>query len=209
MTTIAREGRSTYRALVYEDPDFIPYFRSATPIDVIERLEIGSRPASRRSGGGVESLRAIPWVFSWMQNRHLLPGWYGVGAGLAAAIEAHGEDVLREMARDWPFFDNLLADVEMVLAKADMGIAERYAGLAGETGEKLFPGILAEYGRTRKLICRSAGHPGTSRTGTGAAALDPPPQSLRRPYQSACRSTCWRAGGRAAGTTPTSRKRSK
>jgi phosphoenolpyruvate carboxylase len=153
MTTIAREGRSTYRALVYEDPDFIPYFHSATPIDVIERLEIGSRPASRRPGGGVENLRAIPWVFSWMQNRHLLPGWYGVGAGLAAAIDAHGEEVLRRMSRDWPFFDNLLADVEMVLAKADMGIAERYAGLAGETGERLFPGILAEYRRTRKLIC--------------------------------------------------------
>ncbi len=157
MTTIARTGRSTYRALVYEDPDFIPYFRSATPIDIIERLEIGSRPASRRSGGGVESLRAIPWVFSWVQNRHLLPGWYGVGAGLAAAIDAHGEDLLGEMARDWPFFENLLADVEMVLAKADMGIAERYAGLAGEAGEKLFPGILAEYGRTRELICRLRG----------------------------------------------------
>ena len=157
MTTIAHQGRSTYRALVYENPDFIPYFRSATPIDVIERLEIGSRPASRRSGGGVENLRAIPWVFSWMQNRHLLPGWYGVGAGLAAAIDAHGADVLREMASDWPFFDNLLADVEMVLAKADMGIAERYAGLAGETGDRLFPEILAEYDRTRTLICNLRG----------------------------------------------------
>ncbi len=157
MTTVARAGRSAYRALVYEDPDFIPYFRSATPIDVIERLEIGSRPASRRSGAGVENLRAIPWVFSWTQNRHLLPGWYGVGAGLAAAIDAHGVGVLRDMANDWPFFDNLLADVEMVLAKADMGIAERYAGLAGEAGEKLFPGILAEYGRTRELICRLRG----------------------------------------------------
>ena len=153
MNTISASGRSTYRALVYEDPDFIPYFRSATPIDVIERLEIGSRPASRRSGGGVENLRAIPWVFSWMQNRHLLPGWYGVGAGLASAIDAHGIDILREMARDWPFFENLLADVEMVLAKADMGIAGRYAQLAGKSGERLFPGILAEYGRTRELIC--------------------------------------------------------
>ena len=157
MTTVARAGRSTYRALVYENPDFIPYFRSATPIDIIERLEIGSRPASRRSGGGVENLRAIPWVFSWMQNRHLLPGWYGVGAGLQAAIDAHGEDLLGEMASDWPFFENLLADVEMVLAKADMGIAERYAGLAGEAGEKLFPGILAEYCRTRELICALRG----------------------------------------------------
>ncbi len=157
MTTVARAGRAFYRALVYDDPDFIPYFRTATPIDVIERLEIGSRPASRRSGGGVENLRAIPWVFSWMQNRHLLPGWYGVGAGLAAAIDAHGEEVLRDMAGDWPFFENLLADVEMVLAKADMGIGERYSKLAGETGERLFPRILAEYERTRSLICRLRG----------------------------------------------------
>jgi phosphoenolpyruvate carboxylase len=157
MSTVARAGREFYRALVYEDADFIPYFRTATPIDIIERLEIGSRPASRRSGGGVENLRAIPWVFSWTQNRHLLPGWYGVGAGLAAAIDAHGEEVLRDMAGDWPFFENLLADVEMVLAKADMGIGERYSKLAGETGERLFPRILAEYERTRSLICRLRG----------------------------------------------------
>jgi phosphoenolpyruvate carboxylase len=157
MTTIAGVGRDFYRELVYEDPDFIPYFRSATPIDIIERLEIGSRPASRRSGGGVENLRAIPWVFSWMQNRHLLPGWYGVGAGLAAAIEDHGEHTLREMVRDWPFFKNLLADVEMVLAKADMGIGERYARLAGATGACLFPRILAEFDRTRELVCDLAG----------------------------------------------------
>jgi len=157
MTTVATVGRESYRSLVYENADFIPYFRSATPIDVIERLEIGSRPASRRSGGGVENLRAIPWVFSWMQNRHLLPGWFGVGAGLAAAIEAHGEDTLLEMASSWPFFENLLADVEMVLAKADMGIGERYSRLAGKTGERLFPRILAEYRRTRELVCRLRG----------------------------------------------------
>ena len=152
MTTIANTGRSTFRALVYEHPDFVPYFRSATPIDVIERLEIGSRPASRRTGGGVENLRAIPWVFSWVQNRHLLPGWYGVGAGIGAAVELHGTTLLQRMAREWPFFANLLADVEMVLAKADMGIAERYSRLAGKAGERLFPQILAEYERTCEVI---------------------------------------------------------
>ncbi len=119
------------------------YFRAATPIDVIERLEIGSRPASRRSGGGVENLRAIPWVFAWTQSRHLLPGWYGVGSGLEAAVECCGEDTLSRMAADWPFFATLLSDVEMVLAKADMGIAQRYAELAGETGASLFPRVLA------------------------------------------------------------------
>ena len=153
MDTFARASRESYRTLVYDDVDFISYFRSATPIDIIERLEIGSRPASRRSGGGVENLRAIPWVFSWTQNRHLLPGWYGVGTGLAAAIETHGEGTLHDMAGGWPFFENLLADVEMVLAKADMGIAARYAQLAGDAGSIIFPRILAEYNRTRKLIC--------------------------------------------------------
>jgi phosphoenolpyruvate carboxylase len=157
MGEVASRARSTYRSLVWEDPDFVPYFRGATPIDVIERLEIGSRPASRRSGGGVENLRAIPWVFAWTQNRHLLPGWYGVGSGLEAAVARCGEDTLSQMAADWPFFSTLLADVEMVLAKADMGIAERYAGLAGETGANLFPRVLAEYGRTRDLVCRIRG----------------------------------------------------
>lgn len=157
MSAVAGAGRSAYRGLVYDDPDFIAYFRSATPIDVIERLEIGSRPASRRPGGGVKDLRAIPWVFSWVQNRHLLPGWYGVGTGLATAIDTHGEALLHDMTDHWSFFDNLLADVEMALAKADMGIAERYAGLAGEVGERLFPRILAEYARTRELICTIRG----------------------------------------------------
>jgi phosphoenolpyruvate carboxylase len=135
----------------------VPYFRSATPIDVIERLPIGSRPASRRSGHGVENLRAIPWVFSWTQSRHLLPGWYGVGAGLERALAEHGDAVLAEMAARWPFFSNLLADVEMVLAKADMGIAERYASLAGEVGERMFPRIRASFEATRALVTRLQG----------------------------------------------------
>ena len=153
MGIVAGSGQEAYRSLVYDDPDFLAYFRLATPIDIIEGLEIGSRPATRRAGAGVEDLRAIPWVFSWMQNRHLLPGWFGVGSGLTAAAEAHGEDVLREMARQWPFFANLLADVEMVLAKTDLGIGARYARLAGAAGERLFPMIVAEYERTSTIIC--------------------------------------------------------
>ena len=138
MSEVAGAGRRAYGSLVHDDPDFIPYFRTATPIDVIERLRIGSRPPSRRAGESVDDLRAIPWVFAWMQSRHLLPGWYGVGAGLAAAVERFDEDLLREMAHGWPFFANLLADVEMVLAKADLGIASRYAALAGDRGERVF-----------------------------------------------------------------------
>ena len=153
METATAAGQTAFRGLVYDDPDFHAYFRLATPIDIIEGLEIGSRPATRRTGSGVADLRAIPWVFAWMQNRHLLPGWFGVGTGLTAAAEVHGEDVLREMAREWPFFANLLADVEMVLAKSDLGIGARYARLAGAAGERLLPMIVAEYERTCEIIC--------------------------------------------------------
>ncbi len=153
METAAAAGQAAFRSLVYDDPDFHSYFRLATPIDIIERLDIGSRPATRRAGAGVEDLRAIPWVFAWIQNRHLLPGWFGVGSGLTAAAEVHGEDVLREMALQWPFFANLLADVEMVLAKSDLGIGARYARLAGAAGERLLPTIVAEYERTCEIIC--------------------------------------------------------
>src|SRR4029079_11036367 len=105
MAAVSRDG---YRALVYDDPRFLDYFRGSTPIDVIERLAIGSRPASRRSGRGIEDLRAIPWGFACAQNRHLLPGWYGLGAGLSAIVDRHGEAVVRELVRSFPFAANLL-----------------------------------------------------------------------------------------------------
>jgi len=157
MTTFADASRAAYGELVHDDPDFVPYFRAATPIDVIERMPIGSRPASRRSGAGVEDLRAIPWVFSWMQSRHVLPGWYGVGAGLEAALAGHGRDVLAEMAGGWRLFANLLADVSMVLAKADFDIAERYATLAGDLGGRVFPRLRAAFERTRETVLTVTG----------------------------------------------------
>jgi len=150
---IARESRAAYRALVFDDRQFEAYFRAATPIDVIERLNIGSRPAKRTGQSGIEDLRAIPWVFAWTQSRHILPGWYGAGAALARAAERHGIDRLREMARAWPTFANLLSDVEMVLAKADMPIAARYAELAGKAGARIYPLVLAEFELTRRLVC--------------------------------------------------------
>jgi phosphoenolpyruvate carboxylase len=123
-----------------------------TPIDVIERLEIGSRPARRREMRGVQDLRAIPWVFAWTQCRAVLPGWYGVGAGLRAAVEAHGLAAVRRAAREWSFLGSFLDDVEMVLAKSDLAIASRYAGLAGEAGTRLFPIVRAEHTRTVALL---------------------------------------------------------
>lgn len=158
METIAERSRDRYRRLVYENSDFTDYFRRATPIDVIERMPIGSRPASRRAGEGIEDLRAIPWVFSWMQSRHLLPGWFGLGSGLEAAVEEHGEEEVEEMVREWDFLGTVLDDVEMVLAKADLDIAERYAGLAGEVGERVFALIREEFDRTVEAVTGVQGH---------------------------------------------------
>ena len=148
---IAQAARAHYRGLVYETPGFVDYFRAATPIDVIERLRIGSRPSKRGNAGGVASLRAIPWVFAWNQNRCGLTAWLGVGAGLAHGIEKYGHEAVAEMARDWPFFATLVDDVEMVLAKSDLGIFERYSQLAEAHGQ-FFPGIAAEFARTRDAI---------------------------------------------------------
>ena len=148
---LARAGREHYRALVYDDARFDDYFRAATPIDVIERLHIGSRP-SRRRNAGIRGLRAIPWVFSWAQNRSGLTAWHGVGTALQQGVAEHGMDTMAAMARDWPFFATLLDDLEMTLAKSDMAIFECYSRLSGELHEALFPGIAAEFERTRGLL---------------------------------------------------------
>ncbi len=157
MEEVARDSRRAYRVLVYDHPGFFDYFRRATPIDVIERMLIGSRPASRRSRRGIDGLRAIPWVFAWTQSRHILPGWYGFGTGLERAIDRHGQSEVAAMVRHWPFLGALIGDVEMVLAKADMAIAARYAELAGEPGEEIFATVRAEFERTEELILELQG----------------------------------------------------
>lgn len=149
---IAQRSRGVYRGLVYDDAQFTAYFRAATPIDVIERLRIGSRPAKRGNAGGVTSLRAIPWVFAWSQNRAGLTAWFGVGSALSEAIETHGLATIAEMARDWPFFAALIDDVEMVLAKSDLAIFERYSRLADELHEDFYARIAAEFDRTREAV---------------------------------------------------------
>ncbi|WP_440224253.1 phosphoenolpyruvate carboxylase [Dokdonella sp. MW10] len=151
-TLIAAEARRAYRTLVHENPSFPDYFRAATPIDVIERLRIGSRPSRRGGTGGIDRLRAIPWVFAWSQNRCGLTGWYGVGSGLAHGIATFGRAQLAEMTRDWPFFAQLVDDVEMVLAKCDIAIFERYSRLAGDLHAPFFADISAEFERTRRAI---------------------------------------------------------
>ncbi len=158
MDVIAAESRIAYRKLIYETPGFYEYFREATPIDLIERMRIGSRPSARRSQSGIEDLRAIPWVFSWTQSRFVLPGWYGLGTGLAKAAEQFGDEAFREMFAEWYFLRSLTADAEMVLAKSDLGIAELYSQLAGERHDEFFPIIKAEYDLTRDLILEYSDH---------------------------------------------------
>ncbi|HST44726.1 MAG TPA: phosphoenolpyruvate carboxylase [Luteimonas sp.] len=148
---LSAAARAHYRGLVHARADFPDYFRAATPIDVIERLRIGSRPAKRRAGG-IETLRAIPWVFAWSQNRSGLTGWYGVGTALTRGLERYGVETMREVARDWPFFAAMLDDVEMLMAKSDLDIFERYSRLAGALHDGYFADIAAESNRTRDAL---------------------------------------------------------
>ena len=158
MARIADSSRDCYRELMYGDDVFAEYFRLATPIDVIERMKIGSRPSLRKGAAfRIEQLRAIPWVFAWSQSRHGLPGWYGLGSGLEAICASEGEQAIIDMAQDWPFFRLLLEDVEMVLAKGDAGIAALYSELAGPLHERYWPIIEAEWQRTVHYILRLKG----------------------------------------------------
>jgi phosphoenolpyruvate carboxylase len=131
--------------MVYENPAFPAYFRATTPLDVIERLNIGSRPASRRSGEGIENLRAIPWVFSWAQIRVGFPGVFGFGTALDSAIARFGLENMRELLNRQVFFQGMINDVEMVLGKSDLDIGRRYADLAEGSGQPFFDDIKREF----------------------------------------------------------------
>jgi phosphoenolpyruvate carboxylase len=148
MRTVAALSLAAYRNLVFGGAQFFEFFRAATPLDVIERMHIGSRPAARAIGTGVEALRAIPWVFAWTQSRHMLPGWFGFGSGLSAAREQHGDAVVGQMAADWPFFAHLLDDVEAMLARTDLDIAGHYDELAGDALRVQAEPIRKEYDLT-------------------------------------------------------------
>ncbi len=136
MAAMSDVSVAAYRALVYEDPEFVHFFEEATPIAEIGRLQIGSRPVRRKATHRIEDLRAIPWVFSWTQSRFLLPGWYGVGTGLQHGRERFGLELMQTMEQEWPFFAATIGNAEMALAKSDLGIAERYANLVSDEGVK-------------------------------------------------------------------------
>ncbi|WP_295037492.1 phosphoenolpyruvate carboxylase, partial [Salinicola sp.] len=127
MDRLADIAHRAYVGVVREDPDFVPYFRAVTPEGALGRLPLGSRPAKRRQEGGIETLRAIPWIFAWTQTRLMLPAWLGSGEAFATRLEEHGGlDRLREMREQWPFFGTYLDMLEMLLAKSDPLIAAYY-----------------------------------------------------------------------------------
>jgi phosphoenolpyruvate carboxylase len=141
MERLAESAAERYRALVYGEPDFVRFFEQVTPLSELTSLNIGSRP-SKRATGGIEALRAIPWVFAWTQNRLLLPSWYGAGAALAAG----DVELQRTMVAGWPFFQSLLSTLEMALYKSDLGVAERYLRLVEpELRDRFWPAIAREH----------------------------------------------------------------
>ena len=151
MDRISDAAFRAYRGLVYETEGFRTFFRQMTPIAEIAGLKIGSRPASRKQSDAIEDLRAIPWVFSWAQARVMLPGWYGVGQALG---QFEDRALLKEMAEAWPLFGATLANMEMVLAKSDMGIAQRYAALVEDAGlrDRVFGRIRDDWHLTRDQL---------------------------------------------------------
>jgi phosphoenolpyruvate carboxylase len=150
---MADVSRKKFRNMVYEDPGFPGYFRSTTPLDVIERLNIGSRPSSRRSGEGIENLRAIPWVFSWAQVRVGFPGVFGFGTALDRAISEYGLENIRDFLNRQIFFQAMVNDVEMVLGKSELGLGRRYTSLVAPGQRHYFDRISEEFEMaTRRIL---------------------------------------------------------
>ena len=163
MEELSAHALRAYRNLVYETAGFERYFWESTVIGEIAKLNIGSRPASRTSSNKIEDLRAIPWVFSWAQCRLMLPGWYGFGAAVRAWLKARPSDgmtILKAMYREWPFFEALLSNMDMVLAKSDIAIASRYAELVADTRlrEEIFSRIRSEWRDTIDALLAIMGH---------------------------------------------------
>jgi len=162
MEEMSAASLAAYRACVHDDPDFLTFWRQATPIDEISELNYGSRPTYRRKGSvSVADLRAIPWVFSWMQSRFNFPGWYGLGSGLDAILRRgpEGEQLLREMYQGWPFFQTTIANAQLTMCKADMSIARLYASLVEDEGirEQVLARIVEEFRLTEKAVLAITG----------------------------------------------------
>lgn len=163
MEQISATAYATYRGIVAGTEGFYDYFVEATPVEELQHLRIGSRPAKRKQGSkSLDDLRAIPWVFGWTQSRHLLPGWLGVGSTLTEFIQASPRrnlELLREMYRQWTFFHSVISNIEMTLAKADFQIARHYAESVADRklGQRIFQLLEEEYQRTRGVILQITG----------------------------------------------------
>ncbi|MEB3309832.1 MAG: phosphoenolpyruvate carboxylase [Snowella sp.] len=167
MEDLSASSRKVYRSLIYEEPDFLDFFLSITPISEISELQISSRPARRSSGKrDLSTLRAIPWVFSWTQSRFLLPAWYGVGSALKSFVDqdpVKNLKLLRYFYFKWPFFNMVIAKVEMTLSKVDLSIAQHYVKELSkpedrERFQRLFQQIADEYHLTRDIILQITAH---------------------------------------------------
>jgi phosphoenolpyruvate carboxylase len=156
MESMSQDAFSFYREHIADSPDVLEYFEQATPINELEHARIGSRPARRSQSRRLEDLRAIPWVFGWMQSRHAVPAWFGVGHALErfAARRPQQSRLLKEMMRGFPLFSSLVRNVEIAMAKADMAIAGLYAGLVSNAGlrDRVYLMLREEFERTRKII---------------------------------------------------------
>ncbi|GAB1422333.1 phosphoenolpyruvate carboxylase [Anaerolineales bacterium] len=156
MSTLSELSKAYYRNFVYENDDFLPYWEKATPIHELSRLQISSRPSRRSAKGGFAAMRAIPWMFSWMQNRAIVPSWYGVGYAFTRFCEENegGLELLQSMVKEWSFFKAMLQNAELDVAKADMGIVALYSDLVDDAdlAQRMFKRITEEHQRTRTMI---------------------------------------------------------
>jgi phosphoenolpyruvate carboxylase len=161
MEEMSETAFAFYRERVADDPEVLTYFEEATPVLELEHARIGSRPARRSEARGLADLRAIPWVFGWMQSRHVLPGWFGVGHALEqfAGDDSARVALLQEMFRRFAFFSDFIGNVEIGMAKADLVIARRYAALVEDESlrERVFRMIEEEFERTRRMILKLTG----------------------------------------------------
>ena len=208
MDLVAGAGQAAYRRLV-RDPALVPFFVAATPVNELGKMNIGSRPAKRPGGeGGLDDLRAIPWVFGWTQSRIILPGWYGVGSGLAAAREDGRGEVLPQMYGSWPFFRTFLSNVQMTLAKTDLAIAARYVRtlVPEDSAGSVRPDPRPSTHRTVAEVLAVTGQSAAAGVGAGAAAQPRAAGLLPRPAARAAVLVAGpgprAAGGRTAGHRP-------
>jgi phosphoenolpyruvate carboxylase len=149
---VAEHSAHAWRSLVQEQPQFADFFRAVTPIDVIERMQIGAQPAPGGERIGLQAVQPAAWVYAWAQSRHMLPGWYGAGTGLNKAMQERGLPLLRRCYRGWPFFHSLIDDTEAMLARADIGIAAHYDRLAAPALRFFGPQLRAEFERCVQLV---------------------------------------------------------